>query len=288
MGTNVKMQGELESGLLMDMLQVMTRRKTLNGYIEVSASAMTGRIWLQEGTIIAANWNERQGELAVECMLRLKQGQFLVGETTELPPKTIIKDTVALLMLCVRAIGRDALTPVAPARLSPPQLAQGVVSDIPGRPAENSDEPMPAPAHHPVVRPRKRGLWMTGRWRKPLAIAAGVVLVVGLSVIGGARLLEEKKESAVVNPIPEPIPRAETGVATPSVKPQVDSQADWPDIILSALAASGPQHCCAILNGRLLGVGEQVDGVTLRSIRANGVVLEYLGQRRFLCAVQKR
>ncbi|MEI6165775.1 MAG: DUF4388 domain-containing protein [bacterium] len=288
MGTNFKMQGELESGLLMDMLQVMTRRKTLNGYVEVSASAMTGRIWLQEGAIIAADWNGRKGELAVECMLRLKQGQFMVGEATELPAKTIVKDTVALLMLCLRAIGRDALAPVAPARLPSSPPAQCVVSDVSGSPADQSDEPMPAPAHHAGVRPSKRGFLMAGRWMKPVAVAAGVALVVGLSVTWGARFLTEKKASAAVNPIMEPRPPAVMVVATTPEKPPVVIQDGWPDIILSALAASGQRQCYAILNGQLLGVGEQVDGVTVRSIRANGVMLEYLGKRRFLCAVQQR
>jgi len=52
MDTNIKMQGALEPGLLMDMLQIMSRRKNLNGYVEVSDASAVGRIWLQEGSII--------------------------------------------------------------------------------------------------------------------------------------------------------------------------------------------------------------------------------------------
>ena len=288
MDTNLKMQGVLEPGLLMDMLQVMARRKTLNGYIEVNGSVATGRIWLQEGAIIDADWNGRQGELAVECMLRLKQGLFAVGEATSLPARTIFKDTVALLMQCLRAIGRDALTPAPAVRvpLAPP--VQSSVSLIPGRPSVIVDDPRPAPAHPPVSRPRKRGFFMEGRWRKPVAIAAGLTLVGGLSALWGAHSLLEKKESALTSPILAPLPPDVVVAAPVSVTSPSAEQDGWPDIILSALAASNQRHHCAILNGQLLGVGEQVDGVTVRSIRFNGVVVEYLGQRRFLCAAQKR
>lgn len=164
MSTNLKMHGELEPGLLMDMLQVMNRRRNLNGYVEVSDSSVAGRIWLQEGAVIAANWKDRQGELAVESMLRLKQGVFEIGEAAVLPTRTIFKDTVALLMMCMRAIGREALNPEVP--LQKPQVRQadhGFYGSIPGKLADVADEQMPVPAHLHEDRRRGRGLVMTRR-----------------------------------------------------------------------------------------------------------------------------
>ncbi|MEI8139332.1 MAG: DUF4388 domain-containing protein [bacterium] len=281
MATNFKMQGELEPGLLMDVLQVLNRRRNLNGYVEVTSASVMGRIWLQEGAIISAIWNDRQGELAVECMLRLKQGLFEVGEAISLPAKTISKDTTAILMMCMRAIGRDSLAPAAPTRLPPAQQAP-VQTTIPVM----TDEPMPTPVRLPVDRPCKRGFVVAGRWS--LGIAAAILLVV----LGTGGMAGTKLWTATQTPVPvqvEPVP-----VVTPTVpvialpaKPVIINDG-WPNVMLSALAASGKRHYCAILNGQLLGVGEQVDGVTVRSIRANGVVLEYQGQRRFLCAIQQR
>ncbi len=280
MATNLKMQGELEPGLLMDVLQVLNRRRNLNGYVEVTSASVMGRIWLQEGAIIAATWKDRQGELAVECMLRLKQGLFEVGEAISLPAKTISKDTTAVLLMCMRAIGRDSLTPAAPTR--PPAQQVPVQVTIPVMP----DEPMPAPDRLPVDRPRKRGFVVAGRWS--LGIAAAMLLVVlGTGGMVGAKLWTATQTLGSVQTVPVPVVTPTVPVAAVPAKPVIINDG-WPNVMLSALAASGKRHYCAILNGQLLGVGEQVDGVTVRSIRANGVVLEYQGQRRFLCAIQQR
>lgn len=291
METNLKMQGELEPGLLMDLLQVMNRRHSLNGYVDVAASSVAGRIWLHEGAIIAANWKDREGELAVECMLRLKQGVFEVGEATVLPARTIFKDTVALLMVCMRSIGRDALNPVVPTRNSRSQQIQKVavpepVMSLPVNLANRADEPMPAPACLPVDRPRKRGRVLAGRWSWRLGIALLVLALTGIGVRMGLKFHAENKEAVVVSQVPVVVPPPAPVVVAVPLKTMPVLQDGWPDIMLSALAASGKRHYCAILNGQLLGIGEQVDGVTLRSIRANGVVLEYQGKRRFLCSAQ--
>jgi hypothetical protein len=51
--------------------------------------------------------------------------------------------------------------------------------------------------------------------------------------------------------------------------------------------ACGKVRACAILNGQIIESGGEVDGITVHSIRANGVLLEYQGQRRFM-AMEKR
>ena len=289
MAKKVKMQGELEPGLLMDMLQLVNRRRNLNGYIEVTDSLVSGRIWLQEGSIIAANWKDRQGELAVESMLRLKQGMFEVGDVAALPAKTILKDTGALLMVCMRAIGRDALIPGSPARIvsPPPELKVSAPnSEVPSKPI---DETMPAPAHqNPTNRPCKRGSFMAGRWSWRIAAMVCLFLILGTALIIGVRRfgVRQMPVAEQIKMVPEKPQAIPAVVLAPSSSLAVVHDG-WPDIILSALAASGKNHWCAILNGQLLGVGEQVDGVTVRSIRTNGVLLEYQGQRRFMCAAKK-
>lgn len=290
MATNLKMQGELEPGLLMDMLQVMNRRRTLNGYVEVASSAVAGRIWLQDGMIIAANWRDRQGELAVESMLRLRQGVFEVGEATVLPARTIYKETVALLMMCMRSIGREALAPVVPTRVPQSPSPRSVVAPVLVVSTTNADEPIPAPVHQSTEPLRKRRSFLRGwNWRVAACIAVLALLVTG--VIAGLPLLAKIKSEMVAPPVSVsalPAPAAPEVSAPVKIKMAPVVNDGWPDIMLSALAASGQRHYCAILNGQLLGVGEQVDGVTIRSIRANGVLLEYQGQRRFLCAAQSR
>jgi len=273
----------------MDLLQVMNRRRNLTGYVEVSDSLSMGRIWIQEGAIIAADWKDRQGELAVESMLRLKQGHFEVGEAATLPVRTILKDTVALLMVSMRAIGRDALTPAASPRVPGPQHDQKISGPVPAMQAGKLDELLPAPAHPiPMDLSRKRGLVIPGRWIWRIAAAVLLLVLAGTGLMIGVKLwVARQSQSAVPKEVVQTPPPLES-VAVPAPAKSIASLHDgWPDIMLSALAASGKNHWCAILNGQLLGVGEQVDGVTVRSIRANGVLLEYQGQRRFMCAAKK-
>jgi hypothetical protein len=157
------------------------------------------------------------------------------------------------------------------------------------------DEPIPAPARLPSRRSRMRGLSLAGRWSLRIAAALLLLVCAGVGALKGYRLWETKQtvatgketdQASAVVTVPAPVP-----VAVPpnhvTPKPVAPASDGWPNVMLSALAASGQRPWCAILNGQLLGVGEQVDGVTIRSIRANGVVLEYQGQRRFLCAIQK-
>jgi hypothetical protein len=51
---------------------------------------------------------------------------------------------------------------------------------------------------------------------------------------------------------------------------------------LTSLIRSSQGQSSAILNGRLLAVGEQIDGVSLVEVAADGVTLAYKGKRRFL------
>lgn len=279
MSGTVKMQGVLEPGLLLDMLQVFSRRRNLNGYVEVMADSERGMIWVQDGSLIAANWKDRQGELAVESMLRLKQGGFQVGEATVLPVRTIFKDTVGLLMMCMRSIGRDALAP-GPSQAVPPLLLSA--------PTRHQDEVVATPVPLPAKRsPRWRAA--AGTWCKSwYAVGCVLPLLVGtVLLLVWAGMQGESGGNAVVHQLPLVVP-APVQIEVPvPVKPAPVLRDGWPDVMLSALAGSGTRSHCAILNGRLLGVGEQVDGVTICSIRPDGVVLEYQGQRRFLCAVKR-
>jgi len=143
------------------------------------------------------------------------------------------------------------------------------------------DEPTPALAHLAVGRPRKRGFFGAGRRSLGFAAALVLVAVAGTSVMLGRQFLVMSQGLSMkqVESVPVVSPAPSVVVSGP-VKFITVQNDGWPDIMISALAASGKNHWCAILNGQLLGVGEKVDGVTVRSIRANGVVLEFQGQRR--------
>lgn len=274
MNENLKIQGELEPGLLIDMLQVMSRRRNLNGYVEVTSASVTGVMWLQEGALIAANWKDRQGELAVESMLRLQQGLFRVGEATALPARTIFKDTAGLLMMCIRSIGKEALSP---------EVSRAVPACVQAEaPVRHEEDIVFVPVTPPGERRRRRKptVGVLRKWRYAAVVL--LFVLIGAGILVWSNMWDKRDKREVVSQVPAPTPQPVQVVAAVPVTPVPVPHDGWPDLMLSALAASGKRNYCAILNGQLLGVGEQVDGVTIRSIRPNGVVLEYQGQRRLL------
>ena len=154
-------------------------------------------------------------------------------------------------------------SPVAPAPPPPPR---------PDVRAAAGPEPYPsyAPAP-PPVRPRgRRGL--------PLLLGLALVGMTAAAVwfyLGapgaGLRLAKvaPPSSSEVV-----PVPAGEAGGSPVAASP-------WPSIRLASLALAGG-NSSAILNGKLIMVGEDIEGATLVEVDARGVTLERDGERRFL------
>jgi hypothetical protein len=81
---------------------------------------------------------------------------------------------------------------------------------------------------------------------------------------------------AVVAPEPSPIP-APALAPTPNAKPT----SKWPDLRFSGSAAGGNQ-ILAIINGRMLSVGDRIQGVEILQIGKNEVLVELNGEKRIL------
>lgn len=307
-----KMSGELEPGLLMDMLQLMSRRKNLNGVVEITSGSTVGHIWLAQGMMIAAEWRGRQGEPAVETILSLTQGAFTVQETAEFPPKTIERDSVAVLMSCMRAIGK--------AQLTPPVAATPAAFEMPKqRPVAAKVVPKPAPTPAPTVAvapppakavslmalvqsagadsvpevkaPLKRHV-PARVWGQRAAVSAAAAAVVLVSLVLVPRLVTARAEKAAAPEVPPvvatPTPAPRVLVSVPVQGSSGDGEmAGWPVMNLSALVACDRTGGCAILNGQLVAVGGEVNGIRLRAIRSGGVTLEYQGKCRTI-AMERR
>lgn len=56
---------------------------------------------------------------------------------------------------------------------------------------------------------------------------------------------------------------------------------EWPDLRFSGSAAGGSQ-VLAIINGRMLSLGDQIQGATLLQIAKTEVLVEYRGEKRIL------
>lgn len=88
--------------------------------------------------------------------------------------------------------------------------------------------------------------------------------------------------AAVQNP-PPPAAASNAAVAPVSVTPLpgVKAPVTWPPMKLTAIIGKGKKGT-ARLNGQLLVVGEELDGVTLVELSEHGVVLEYKGEHQNL------
>ena len=82
---------------------------------------------------------------------------------------------------------------------------------------------------------------------------------------------------------------AETAVQEVSVTPVVEAPkpaAKWPKVEVSGFMGSGKKGA-AILNGEVVQVGGEIEGVLVKSIDGRSVVLEYQGEQRVLKAGSK-
>lgn len=109
--------------------------------LEVTAGALTGRIYVEEGQIVHAELGEHTGEAAFQRILALPGGQFVVHPLGRVPARTIRNSWEFLLMEAARV--QDELRA---------ELA-GAVEERAGQPTSTvaGPEPVPAAPGQPAV-----------------------------------------------------------------------------------------------------------------------------------------
>ena len=147
---SVKLQGEIEPCVLAGLLQYLTARSSSVGYLAVTAlNRRTGRIWIKEGTLHAADFDALRGQEAVRELLRLSRGQFAFVETAEAPEREIFDDTVGLLMACMQQIdesGGIATEAEPPDTCAAPEPPQAIVSPVLNERLPATETASPAPS----------------------------------------------------------------------------------------------------------------------------------------------
>jgi outer membrane biosynthesis protein TonB len=87
----------------------------------------------------------------------------------------------------------------------------------------------------------------------------------------------ETQPPTVAPPDKAPRPAAETPVTPPEPQPEIE----WPPVKLSGIVGSGNTGA-VMINGKVVGINELIDGIRVLSIEAKGALLEYKGDKRFL------
>lgn len=273
------MQGALQPGLLLDIMQYLSRRGNHDGFVIVKGTdGAEGKLWTRSGALIAASWRDRQGEAAVEFMMRLQSGQFEVRAFSSLPDANIWRNTVAVLMDCTRDLGKAAGAGKAPS--SKPAPVPGLAEPL-ARSREPEVVPDVAAAEPAPSRKCQPGRWV-GIPVQKIALAATILLLLGILYLASWPHAAAPARDGFAG-VPPPTADGRVVVAVPA-KPVVTDYGPegWPVHAVSGLIAIGRHGGCAILNGQLVEAGGQVDGITVRAVRSNGVILEYQGRRRFI------
>ena len=152
-------------------------------------------------------------------------------------------------------------------------------------PPQAPPAPTPPPEPPPLPKPAPAS---TQKKHVPLST---LILLLLMTAMGGYLLMSrlpkpaaaQKTEPAPVetepHPTVQPEPEPEPEKEVPAAKPAVN----WPELTYSGAAAGG-SHVLAIINGRMLSIGDSIQGVTVLKIGKTDVMVEYQGEKRILRA----
>ena len=153
--------------------------------------------------------------------------------------------------------------------------------------------PEPPPAAEPAAVPPAKDP-ASKKWFVILAVAVVLILLAIGSIMHIVYLrepeatVEVSEPPAKIEPVPAPAPVVAPVaplVAEPVPKPAApapqEKKIDWPDLSFSGSAVGGNQ-ILAIINGRMLSVGNRIKGVEVLQIGKTEVLVEFQGEKRVL------
>lgn len=165
----------------------------------------------------------------------------------------------------------------------------------PAPPAEKPPEPLPPQVPVSPKPPSNN---------TPALIA--VIILLLFIICGGTYILLQHKKTAAAQSSPEPKPiQVSEAPVTPDLPPVLEAAPEpapkpspepepepppeeapepavkWPDLNYSGAAASGNQ-VLAIINGRMLSIGDKIQEVKVLQIGKTEVLVEFKGEKRIL------
>jgi CheY-like chemotaxis protein len=150
-------RGVLRQASLQDVIQMECLNRN-SSILEVNAGKWQGQIFIKEGSIVHATAADRNGEAALNKILRLTGGEFSLRPFAEAPRQTIDGPWEFLLMEAARARDEEAEAepeegPQTVADLPPPQLAMPRPAPPLRPPPSQPPPPAPAAATTPAPAP---------------------------------------------------------------------------------------------------------------------------------------
>ncbi len=314
----VRMGGEIQPGLVVELLQLLSSRNGAAGYLEVSSAGSSGRTWFRNGRMVDAQWGIRSGEAAVRDMLAIQDGRFRFVESDLTRKPSIHRDITCILLDGMRALDEHGSQPLAQpqpppdppppppepgrapgaSRPKPPGTPKAPAPPSAAGPAREAS-PSPTPKARRVTRAtRKRRASQPAAKPEPLSpprsavrakpsltqqLALAALLLVGFAIsvvwIGASEAANRPATAPVAAVAAAPI-QPEFRAPAPAPEP---IRSLWPRFSLSGLLASGQLdgEGAAVVNGEVVSVGERINGMIVREIGNSGIILEYDGDYKF-------
>ncbi|MEI6210712.1 MAG: DUF4388 domain-containing protein [bacterium] len=299
----IRLKGAVEPGVVAEVMQFLSGRTDRVGYLRVTNTRADGRIWYQDGAIVAAECGPERDNAAIRRILCMKTGEFSFVDASTVPARTIYDDVTTILLECFRQIDEakdvepdapepasgqplDTISrPAAPwARQGPNTLGQSAAPPAPSaaKPAAATPAPRPAPpaaTHKPYTYQQPR----THLRKWVLTTVALIALVVSGALLWWV-LNENRRPGSNSNP--DVFSEAQPTVAgSPAGKfswntlrparppPPAAPAMVWPSIRLGGIIAVPGKTASAIINGRFVMEGQPVEGVLLETVTRTGIVL---------------
>lgn len=168
------------------------------------------------------------------------------------------------------------------------ELSKSATAPTPPKPEpppvpEQQAQPVPAPRRAPVL---------------PIVIILILLIAGGLyfylnrpapftpmetPAVPKAEIFSEPEPAAEPEPVieEEPAPSAVQEKPSPAVQKAPEPETEWPELTFSGSAAGGTQ-VLAIINGRMLSIGDKILDAEVLQIGKTEVLVEYQGEKRVL------
>jgi hypothetical protein len=162
-----------------------------------------------------------------------------------------------------------------------PELAHGITPQPPTRPDSHAPEPASV-ATTPDTAPALPAA--------AVAPASSIADAIAFTQRIATASTPASNVAAVAVAVASPTPPTSARAIVPPVKPDVPPKTavpvaernpvKWPRVVLSGTIRSG-RFSSAQLNGKIVGVGESTDGITVLGVEYQGALLEFDGEQRF-------
>ena len=191
MEKSTRIAGVIRTGMVSDMMQLLSRSADATGVLTLDSGDGRGEIWFRGGELVRAQFGAWTDENAILRLIRLPEGYFAFMNRKQTPRRTIQGSVESILLNCFRRIDEGESEFPPPPEPSPAFIEPAIATTL-----------APEPEHTPHrIRDLRRAAWFEPT-KHMLAVS---LLFILLGV-----------EALVITRSVNPIVAAKTAVSAPT------------------------------------------------------------------------